>query len=405
MTLATAPLVVMLVGVVAYAVLGGADFGAGFWQMIPGRDEQRRAVRSHARHAITPVWEANHVWLIFVLVICWTCYPGVYGSIASTLALPLAIAGLGIVLRAIGYVVRGQARGGRIERPVEILFGVASVIVPFALGAVVGAIASGRVPPGNARGDLVTSWVNPTSVAVGVLAVVSAAYLAAVWLAADARRQGDAEVESAFRALAIGTAAVAGVVALAGLITVDYDDERLWHNLVRWPAVAAVALSAAAGLVAIGCLATRRLESARIVSTAAVAAVIAGWGLAQRPEMLPGVTVTEAAAGRETLIAVLAGLAVGALILVPSLFVLFRMVLRGRFDPAAALQPAALPAYSPVLEPGRLVFLCAVGAVAGGLMLFFFSSGWTIAIGVSLMLVFGALGFGVAARSLVAAEG
>jgi cytochrome bd ubiquinol oxidase subunit II len=403
-TLATAPLVVMLVGVVAYAVLGGADFGAGFWQMIPGDDEQRRAVRGHARNAITPVWEANHVWLIFVLVICWTCYPAVYGSIASTLALPLAIAGLGIVLRAIGYVVRGQSRGGRIERPVEILFGAASVIVPFALGAVVGAIASGRVPPGNARGDLVTSWVNPTSVAVGVLSVVSAAYLAAVWLAADAYRQGDSEVESSFRTLAMGTAAVAGVVAVAGLVTVRYDDERLWHNLIRWPAVAAVALSAAAGLVAIGCLATRRLEAARIASTAAVAAVIAGWGLAQRPEMLPGVTVTEAAAGRETLVAVLAGLAAGALILVPSLFVLFRMVLRGRFDPSAAPYPAALPAYSPVLEPGRVVFVCAAGAVAGGLTLFFFSSGWTNAIGVSLMLVFGALGFWVAARSLVAAE-
>jgi cytochrome bd ubiquinol oxidase subunit II len=403
-TLANAPLVVMLVGAVAYAVLGGADFGAGFWQMVPGDSELRRGVRRHARDAITPVWEANHVWLIFVLVICWTCYPGVYGSIASTLALPLAIAGLGIVLRAIGYVVRGQARGGRIERPVEILFGAASVIVPFALGAVVGAIAAGRVPPGNARGDLVTSWLNPTSVVVGALFVVTAAYLAAVWLAADARRQGDIEVETAYRTLAIGTAGAAGVVALAGLITIEHYDERLWHNLIRWPAVAAVVLSAAAGLVAIGGLAARRLELARIVSVVAVTAVIAGWALAQRPEMLPGVTVTEAAAGHATLIAVLVGLAVGAVILVPSLFILFRMVLRGRFDPNAALQPAALPAYAPVLEPGRVVFVCGAGVLAGGLTLFFFSSDWTVVVGVSLMLVFGAIGFTVAARSLVAAE-
>ena len=240
MTLASVPVCIMLVGVAAYAVLGGADFGAGFWQMVPGDSKQRKAVRSHARHAITPVWEANHVWLILVLVVGWTCYPGVYGSVASTLALPLTIAGLGIVLRATGYVVRSQAGAGRIERPVEILFGLASVIAPFALGAVVGAIASGRVPPGNARGDLVTSWLNPTSVVVGALFVVTAAYLAAVWLAADARRLGDSEVEASYRTLAIGTSAVAGVIALAGLITLHYDAERLWHNLIRWPAVAAV---------------------------------------------------------------------------------------------------------------------------------------------------------------------
>ncbi len=404
MTLASVPVCIMLVGVAAYAVLGGADFGAGFWQMVPGDSKQRKAVRSHARHAITPVWEANHVWLILVLVVGWTCYPGVYGSVASTLALPLTIAGLGIVLRATGYVVRSQAGAGRIERPVEILFGLASVIAPFALGAVVGAIASGRVPPGNARGDLVTSWLNPTSVVVGALFVVTAAYLAAVWLAADARRLGDSEVEASYRTLAIGTSAVAGVMALAGLITLHYDAERLWHNLIRWPAVAAVVLSAAAGLVAIGCLVTRRLELARIASTAAVVAVIAGWGLAQRPEMLPGVTVTEAAAGRDTLIAVLVGLAVGALILVPSLFVLYRMVLRGKFDPGAATLTTPLRPYSPVIEPGRMALVCAAGVLAGGLTLFFFSAGWTIAIGVLLMLVFGAVGFTVAARSLVAAE-
>src|SRR5262249_7346089 len=250
--------------------------------------------------------------------------------------------------------------GGRIERPVEILFGAASVIVPFALGAVVGAIAAGRVPPGNARGDLVTSWLNPTSIAVGVLAVVSSAYLAAVWLAADARRRGDVGVGGAYRELAIGTVFVGGVVALAGLITVERDDARLWHTLIRWPADAAVALSAAAGIIAILCLVNRRFELARIVSAAAVAAVIAGWALAQRPEMLPGITVSEAAAGRETLIAVLVGLAVGALILVPSLFVLFRMVLRGRFDPTAAMRPAQL-SYAPVREPGRVAVVCALG--------------------------------------------
>src|SRR4029077_7630428 len=124
----------------------------------------------------------------------WTCYPTAFAAIASTLAVPLSIAAVGIVLRAIGYVMRGQVESSRAQRPVEILFAVSSVVAPFALGLVVGAIASGRVPPGNARGDLLTSWLNPTSVAIGLVAVVSAAYIAAVWLSADAARIGRSDM-------------------------------------------------------------------------------------------------------------------------------------------------------------------------------------------------------------------
>ena len=400
MTLAEAPLVVLLVGLVAYAVLGGADFGAGFWQMLPGSGPRERAIRAHARAAITPVWEANHVWLILVLTVCWTCYPVAFASIASTLCIPLSIAAVGIILRAIGYVVRGQSASLRIERPIEGLFAISSVITPFALGAVVGAIASGRVPPGNARGDLITSWLNPTSIAVGVLAVASTAYIAAVWLSADAARLARADLVDAFRTLAIGAAIAAGAIAAAGLVVVREDDAQLWHELSSLPAVAAVIVSAAAGTAALALLAARLLEPARAVSVVAVAAVIAGWALAQRPEILPGLTVSEAAAGRSTLIAVLAGLAVGALILVPSLVVLFRMVLRGTFDAAAVNVPLPQPAVGVAAEPRRAAAACFAVIVAGALIMFIGDASWSIAVGASLLLVAGGLGFVLVARSL-----
>ena len=406
MTLAEAPLVVILVGLVAYAVLAGADFGAGFWQATPGDGEHEQEVRDHARHAIAPVWEANHVWLILVLTVAWTCYPTAFAAIASTLAVPLSIAAVGIVLRAIGYVMRGQVESSRAQRPVEILFALSSIVAPFALGLVVGAIASGRVPPGNARGDLFTSWLNPTSVAIGLVAVVSAAYIAAVWLSADAARIGRSDLVEAFRVRALWAAVVAGGVAVAGLIVVREDAERLWHGLTTWPGVAAIVVSALAGIAAIALVAARRLEPARVLSAVAVAAVIAGWALAQRPELLPGLTIDHAAAPRATLVATLVGLAVGSLILVPSLAVLFRMVLRGTFDEPLAeggLEPA--PATSRALrDPQRATTMCLVGLVAGALVLVVGDAAWSITIGVALLLGSGACGFVVVARSLATVE-
>src|SRR5262245_28341541 len=163
MSLAELPLLLMLAGLAAYAVLGGADFGAGFWQLVRGR----RELREHAHHAMSPVWEANHVWLIFVLVVCWTASPRAFGSIASTLAAAFFVAGIGIVLRGTAYALRAGTATPREQRRVEVVLALSSILTPFALGAVLGGIASGRVPVGNARGDLLTSWLNPTSALIG----------------------------------------------------------------------------------------------------------------------------------------------------------------------------------------------------------------------------------------------
>jgi hypothetical protein len=191
--LADVPMVFVLIGITAYTVLSGADFGAGMWTLIPGGGRaSAAATRDHTRHSIGPVWEANHVWLIFVLTVAWTCYPVAFGSIASTLAIPLLIAAIGIIFRGTTYALRSQfdRREGRGVALVEDLFALSSVLTPFALATVVGGIATGRVPVGNARGNIITSWLNPVSIMAGVLAVFFSGYLAAVYLAADARRGG-----------------------------------------------------------------------------------------------------------------------------------------------------------------------------------------------------------------------
>jgi cytochrome d ubiquinol oxidase subunit II len=170
------PLWFALVGLALYTVLGGADFGAGFWQLVAGRGKQADEVRDEAHHAMAPVWEANHVWLIFVLTVVWTAYPAAFGSIASTRSIPLFIAGIGIVMRGGAYALRGGTRTAGEQRRVDTVFALSSVLTPFALGTVIGAIASERVHLGNPGGSLVTSWLNPTSIAIGVLAVASGAY-------------------------------------------------------------------------------------------------------------------------------------------------------------------------------------------------------------------------------------
>jgi cytochrome d ubiquinol oxidase subunit II len=258
------------------------------------------------------------------------------------------------------------------------------------------------VPPGNAQGDLITSWLNPTSIAIGVVAVATTAYISAVWLTADAARVGERELSEAFRTRALWAAVATGAIAFVSLLVVRSDAERLWHGLTTWPGIAAVIVSAIAGAGALALVATRRLEPARIVSVIAVAAIIAGWALAQRPELLPGLTISQAAAGRATLIATLIGLAVGSLILIPSLGILFHMVLGGTFTDEPA--PAALVQRPATADSNRRTALVIVGLAVGALVLVVGDAAWSLALGAALLLLGGAAGFVIVARSLTAAE-
>jgi cytochrome d ubiquinol oxidase subunit II len=317
----TVAAVLLLVAVTAYALFGGADFGAGFWDLVAGGAARGERPRDVVDHSIGPVWEANHVWLIFCFVVLWTAFPEAYASITLTVFVPLALAALGIVLRGSSFAFRKVVFRTRERRNFGAAFAVSSVLVPYCFGAVAGAIASGRVPAGGVAGDPWSSWVNPTSVLGGVLAVVVTAYLAAVYLVWDARRLGDPAMAEYFRRRAVGAAVVAGVVAIGGVFVLRSDAPYLFDELTG-KALPLVLVSAACGIASLVLLARDAASGARLLAVGAVASIVIGWGVAQWPYILPeSLEVSDAAAPSGTLTALLVA-AVGAVLIVLPGFVL-----------------------------------------------------------------------------------
>jgi cytochrome bd ubiquinol oxidase subunit II len=316
---------VLWTGVTLYAVFGGADFGAGFWTLVARGGERGKRARALIAWAIGPVWESNHVWLIFVLVVLWTGFPEAFASIMSTLFIPLSLAAFGIVLRGAGFAFQGVAARERGRRLATGAFALSSVLTPFFMGTVAGAVASGRVPIGNAEGDPVTSWVNPVSLLIGVLFVAAGAYLAAVFLASDARRFGDPDLERYFAARALGAAVAAGIVAVAGIFVLHADARYIYDGLVSegLPLVIASGVFGVAGLLLLWRGARRGV---RVLAVGAVVAVIWGWGAAQYPYLLPEkLTVEDGAASSETLTALLVVFGVALVLVVPALALLYTL--------------------------------------------------------------------------------
>ncbi|MEO7194417.1 MAG: cytochrome d ubiquinol oxidase subunit II [Pseudonocardiaceae bacterium] len=389
------PLIFVLVGLVLYTVLAGADMGAGLWQLMTGRGPHAVRIRDHAHHTIGPVWEANHVWLIFVLTVLWTSYPTVFGSILSTLSVPFFLAAIGIILRGAAYALQSGTSIPRERRVIDTVFALSSILTPFALGAAVGGVASRRVPVGNAAGNLITSWLNPTSILVGVLAVMVAAFLAAVYLCSDAVRLGEPELVRSFRARAIGTGVITGVISIAGLAVLRFDAAPLFDGLVHGPGLAAIIVSGLAGIATLLLVGRRNPMRARGTAALAVAAIIAGWALAQQPVLLPGLTVEQAAASNRTMLAVVIAVLGGAVILFPSLALLFRLVLHGRFDPGAADAPATevTPAPRPARGHGLQAWSAVGSLVVGAGLLVLADTGWAQALGVVFLANFIVLGY------------
>jgi cytochrome d ubiquinol oxidase subunit II len=233
--LTAVPLFFVLVGLTCYIVLAGADFGAAIWQITAPQTREGRRMRDFAHNVMAPVWEANHVWLIFVLTVTWTAYPAAFGSIASTLSIALIVAVLGIVVRGAAYAVSAGTSDPRQVRKLDFVSAISSIVTPFALGACVGGIASGRVPYGMAEGDLVSSWLNPTSAVIGALAIAISAYLAAVYLCDDAQRRGEHALVAPYRRRALGAGTVAGLLAFAGLGVLQRDAHPLYRELIAGP--------------------------------------------------------------------------------------------------------------------------------------------------------------------------
>jgi cytochrome bd ubiquinol oxidase subunit II len=327
MSKADAAAAILWVGATFYALFGGADFGGGFWDLIAGDADKGARPRELIQRSLTPVWEANHVWLIFVLVVLWTAFPPAFSAIFSTLYVPIALAALGIVLRGAGFAFRKQVEGLSGQRALGATFALSSVLTPFFMGATVGAIATGNVPAAG-NGDAFSSWLEPLPLLTGAMFVATSAYLAAVFLVGDARRAGEADMERYFVRRALAAAGVAGVAAAAGLFSLDEEARYVFDRLVD-QGLPLVVLSALCGIGLLAVLLRGGRRPIRPLAAGAVVAVIWGWGVAQFPYLLPtSLRIDQAAAPDPTLTTVFVVFAAAAILVLPSLALLYTLAQR-----------------------------------------------------------------------------
>ncbi len=324
MTLATVVAMAMFLGVVVYALFAGADFGSGFYDLTAGSGERGSEIRTLVDTSIGPVWEANHVWLIYILVMWWTGFPATFAAATTTLFIPLCLALAGIVLRGASFAFRKYSETFAQARLFGAIFAASSVITPFFLGASAGAIASGRVPA-EGYGDLIRSWINPTSMVGGCLAVATSAFLAGVFLTADAARAGSVKLADRLRKRTLGVGVVAGIIVFAGLYPVAHDAPTLSHGL-RTAASPLLVVAAGAGIATLVFLYRRKFSPARVSAVAAVASVVTGWGVGQYPWLLvEQVTIDEGAGADATLTGLLVVVVLAGIIVLPALTYLFRL--------------------------------------------------------------------------------
>jgi cytochrome d ubiquinol oxidase subunit II len=305
-----------LLAVIAYGVLGGADYGGGIWDLF-ARGPRATAQREAIAHAMGPVWEANHVWLIFVLVLLFSGFPAAYAALSVALFVPGHLVLLGIVLRGAAFIFRDHGERGRLVwSPV---FGAASAVTPVLLGMCLGAVSGGGI-----RGDgsgAVGAWLAPGSLLMGAMALVVCAYLAAVYLA----NETDGELREDFRRRGLWTLAALVLLSLAGLPLLARGEPHLWQGLVeraRW----VIAAGMIAALVSAAGLHQRRFRLARGAAVAYAACLLAGWGVAQYPHLVyPGFPIATSAAGPQALGFLLWAVPAGMLVLIPSLALLLRV--------------------------------------------------------------------------------
>jgi len=338
---ATIVAAVMALALVIYAVTGGADYGGGVWDLL-ARGPRARAQRTLIERAIGPIWEANHVWLILVVVLLFSCFPRGYAVLGTALHIPLTLALIGIIARGAAFTFRHyDVRDAAHERGWGLVFSIASLLTPLLLGVIVGSVASGAIRV-DARGVVTSGYFTPWTTSlfpwlVGLLTVALFALLAAVYLAVEAG--DDDALADDFRRRALAAMGAATVCAAAALLAARDGAPRVWAGLLgpllpgsdadRDASALALGLHAATGLCAlatIGSLLTRRLKHARLVAPAFVGLVVLGWAASQYPLVIaPDLEIAAVAAPRPVLRAVLAALAVGSVLLIPALVLLFRL--------------------------------------------------------------------------------
>lgn len=317
---------VMVASLVLYALLGGADYGGGVWDLFAfGR--RAREQRALIADAIGPVWEANHVWLILVIVILFTAFPPAFAVIATALHIPITLLLIGIVLRGTAFTFRSyDVQRDDVQRRWSLVFSIASIITPILLGVILGAIASGtiRVENGAVTSGFLNSWLAPFPFAVGFFALALFAFLAAVYLTVEAE-QGELQEDFRLRALIAGVAV--GLLALTVFILAGTGAPSVRAGISRtWWAVGLHLFTALFAIGAFATLWTRRYKLARICAAGQVTLILLGWAFAQYPNLVePDLSLTAAAAPPITLELLLAALVAGALLLFPSYYYLIRV--------------------------------------------------------------------------------
>ena len=316
---------ILLASVTLYAVFGGADFGAGLWDLLAGSTARGRRPRGLIDESITPVWEGNHVWLVFDLVIFWTAFPRAFASVMTALALPLWLAVGGIVLRGAGFAFRKEITSLRWQRAAGAAFAFSSLLTPFFMGTVVGAIATGAVPADATRASL-AAWTSPTALLAGFLFVAACGYLAAVYLVVEAERRGDRAMRAYFTRRVQVAAIAAGALSLAALLELQNSDPAVYARLTG-RALPLVVLAGVCGLAVLVLVTAARRRGPRIIAALGVAAVIWGWGVAQYPVLLPGtaVTLTNAGATQATFVALVVVAIAAVILVVPSFALLYSL--------------------------------------------------------------------------------
>lgn len=316
----------LLLSLILYALLGGADFGGGMWDMLavgPRATRQRELVA----RAIAPIWEANHVWLILAVVVLFTGFPTGFAAMMTALNIPITVMLIGIVLRGSAFIFRNyNSQSDPEQRHWSMVFGIASILTPFTQGMILGALATGqiRVANGHVTTGFLAGWLTPLALACGVFALGLFAFLAATYLTLDAKDQPDLQEDFRRRAIWSGMALmpVAGVV----LLTARQGAPEMFHGLTRWWAPMLFVATSLSALGALGALWRRHFAAARVAAGGQVTLILVGWSLAQYPNIVtPDVTVANACAPEATLRLLILALAAGALVLLPSLTFLFRL--------------------------------------------------------------------------------
>lgn len=322
----------MLFSLTFYALGGGADFGGGVWDLL-ARGPRAREQRELIARAIGPIWEANHVWLILVVVLLFVAFPTAFSTISIALHIPLTVMLIGIVLRGSAFVFRSyDTQRDDVQRRWSHLFAIGSIIAPFMLGVCVGAVASGEirvdVDTGRVQTNFFSQWVAPFPIAIGVLALALFAFLAAVYLAYEATDEG---LKEDFRRRALAAGIAVGVAAFASLYLAGGGAPMVRTGLARsWWAIPFQLLTGAVAVTALAALWYRRFVAARILAITQVTLIIWGWGLSQFPYLVaPDLTFSNSSAPENILRTLLIALGAGAVLLFPSLWYLFR-VFKGR---------------------------------------------------------------------------